>query len=140
VRTIGNVLWVLLGGIGLFLGYLVGALICFVLVITIPFGVACVRLAVFSLWPFGRALVKSPRAGAASLIGNIIWFPFGLAIALGHAVVAALWAITIIGIPFAVAHVKIARCALLPFGREIVPLALADRYEDAVVVRSWRER
>jgi uncharacterized membrane protein YccF (DUF307 family) len=138
MRTLGNVLWVLLGGLGFFLGYVAAGLLCFVLIVTIPFGLACFKLANYTLWPFGRALVKAPSAGTASTVGNVVWFPFGLLIAIGHVLIAALWAITVIGIPFAVAHVKIARCALTPFGHEIVPAAMADQYPSAVVVAPLR--
>jgi uncharacterized membrane protein YccF (DUF307 family) len=85
VRIVLNVLWLVLSGLWLALGYaLVGVLLC-ILIITIPFGIAAFRLAAFSLWPFGRAVVRKPSAGAASTIGNVIWFVLaGLWMAIAH--------------------------------------------------------
>ena len=83
----------------------------FVLIITIPFGVQSFKLASYTLWPFGRVVVAREDAGAiTSLIGNVIWFLFaGLWMAIGHVITACFLAITIIGIPFAIAHLKLAR-------------------------------
>ena len=122
MKVIGNILWLLLGGIGLALGYFVAALLAVVFIITIPFAIPAVRLGIFSLWPFGRTLVRKDGAGAGSTIGNVLWLVlFGWWLALGHLMAAFLLAITIIGIPFAVAHTKLAVAALWPFGAEVVP-------------------
>ena len=103
-------------------GYAVVALIMFVLIITIPFGIASARIALFCLWPFGRTIIRRPDAGAGSLIGNIIWFVLaGWWLALGHLLTAIVWAITIVGLPFAWAHLKLAGIALWPIGKTIVP-------------------
>jgi uncharacterized membrane protein YccF (DUF307 family) len=128
VRFIGNVLWLILGGLELAFVYAIAGLVMFVLIVTIPFGVQAFKLASYSLWPFGRVVVRRVDAGTVvSLIGNVIWFVFaGLWIALGHVFVALLLTITIIGIPFAIAHLKLARIAVWPFGYSIVPAATAD--------------
>jgi uncharacterized membrane protein YccF (DUF307 family) len=95
-----------------------------VLIITIPFGLQAFKLAGYSLWPFGRTVVKRPTAGGVSVVGNIIWLVFaGWWLALAHLITALALAITIIGIPLAYANVKLVPVALWPFGREIVPIA-----------------
>ena len=129
MRAIGNILWLLLGGFWLAFGYAVAGLISFILIITIPFGIQAFRLAGFTLWPFGRVMVARPGASAGlSAIGNIIWLLVaGLWLALGHLIAALLNAITIIGIPFAIAHLKLAGAALTPFGNEVVGIEEARR-------------
>ena len=120
---IGNILWLILGGLEMAIAYAIAGLLMFLTIIGIPFGIQAFKLAGFSLWPFGRMIVKKPGAGAGSAIGNIIWFIFaGWWLALGHLFAAVLFAITIIGIPFAVASVRLAGAALIPFGREVVPI------------------
>jgi uncharacterized membrane protein YccF (DUF307 family) len=134
MRLIGNVLWLLLEGFWLAIGYLVAALICFVLIVTIPFGVASWRLAGYALWPFGRVVVADPDAGAGSLIGNVLWFLLaGLWLALAHVVTGLLLCLTIIGIPFGVASFKMALAAVAPLGKRIVPVEEAYGYEQTVV-------
>jgi uncharacterized membrane protein YccF (DUF307 family) len=113
------------------------ALIMFVLIITIPFGIASARIALFCLWPFGRTIVRRPDAGAGSLIGNVIWFVLaGWWLALGHLVTGALMCVTIIGIPLGLANFKLIPVSLTPFGREVVDLEQARRlgYATAVAV------
>ena len=105
------------------IAYAIAGLLMFVTIIGIPFGIQAFKLAGFSLWPFGRMIVKKPGAGAGSAIGNILWFIFaGWWLALGHLLAAVLFAITIIGIPFALASVRLAGAALIPFGREVAPI------------------
>lgn len=114
------------------LGYLVAALICFVLIVTIPFGVAALRNAAYVLWPFGRTTVEKPGAGAGSLIGNIIWFVVaGWWLALGHLGTSIALACTVIGLPFAWANLKLIPLALFPLGREIVDSDQAFGYRYA---------
>lgn len=121
VRTLLNIIWLVLCGFWLALGYAFAGLIMFVLVVTIPFGVASFRLAGFVLWPFGRTIVPKPTAGAGSTIGNVLWFVLaGIWIAIGHVVTAIPLAVTIIGIPLAWANVKLAAVALAPLGKDIV--------------------
>jgi uncharacterized membrane protein YccF (DUF307 family) len=127
LRLILNVLWLVLGGLVLALGWLLAALVMFILIITIPFGLQALKVAGFTLWPFGRTLVRRPDAGAASAIGNVIWFILaGWWLAIGHLVAAVALAITIVGIPLAAAHIKLIPISLVPFGREVVPVDEAE--------------
>jgi uncharacterized membrane protein YccF (DUF307 family) len=136
LRLILNVLWLLLGGFVLALGWLLAALVMFILIITIPFGLQALKIAGFTLWPFGRTLVKRPDAGAASAIGNVIWFILaGWWLAIGHLVAAVALAITIIGIPLAAAHIKLIPISLVPFGREVVPIEEAEAGAGVAVPR-----
>ncbi|SLL98669.1 uncharacterized protein ACSP50_1896 [Actinoplanes sp. SE50/110] len=122
MRFLLNVLWFVFGsGFLLAIGYGIAALICFALVVTIPFGIAAARLAVYSLWPFGRTVVDRPGAGAASGLANILWVVlFGWWIALHHLVVGIMQCVTVIGIPFGIANFKLVPVAFWPLGREIV--------------------
>ncbi len=121
MRLILNIIWLLFGGLWMALGYLVAALISFLLVITIPFGFAALRIASYALWPFGRTIVEKPSAGTGTLIGNVIWILlFGLWLAIGHLLSAAALAVTIIGLPLAAAHLKLIPVSLVPLGKEIV--------------------
>src|SRR3954466_13890949 len=105
------------------IGYAIAALICFILIITIPFGIASLRIAAFALWPFGKTLVRRHPAGVASGVGNVIWFVLcGWWLALGHLVTGIALCITIIGIPLGLANFKLIPVSLLPLGREIVPV------------------
>ena len=122
MRLILNIIWFVLCGLWMAIGYTFAALICFILIITIPFGVAALRIAVFALWPFGKTVVKRPDAGAFSGIGNVIWLVlFGWWLALGHLITGIALCITIIGIPLGLANFKLIPVSLLPLGREIVP-------------------
>ena len=122
MRTLLNIIWVVFGGFWLFLGYVFFGLIACLLVITIPAGVASFRIAAYVLWPFGREVVPVPGAGAMSGISNVIWFLVaGLWLAIGHiTTAAAAQAITIIGIPLAVANIKLIPVTCFPFGKQIV--------------------
>jgi uncharacterized membrane protein YccF (DUF307 family) len=121
VRTLLNVIWLLLCGIWMALGYVVAGVICCVLIVTIPFGVASFRIANYALWPFGRSVVKRPGAGAPSVIGNIVWIIFaGWWLAIEHVLTAIALAVTIIGIPLAIANLKLIPVSLVPLGRQIV--------------------
>ncbi len=122
MRTLLNIIWLLLSGIWLALGYALAGLVMFVLIITIPFGIAAFRLAAYVLWPFGRTVVRRPDAGAASTIGNVVWFILiGLWMALAHVGLGIVLCLTIIGIPLGVGNFKLAAVALAPLGKEIVP-------------------
>ncbi|HEX3460842.1 MAG TPA: YccF domain-containing protein [Acidimicrobiales bacterium] len=121
MRTILNVLWLVLAGIWLAASYAVAGVFMCVLIITIPFGIASFRLAAFVLWPFGRTVVRRPDAGTASVIGNVIWLVlFGLAIAVTHLVLGILLCVTIIGIPLGVGNFKLAAVAIAPLGKDVV--------------------
>lgn len=121
MRLILNVIWFVLAGLWMALGYALAALICFVLIITIPFGVAALRIAVFALWPFGKTVVRRSDAGIASGIGNVLWFVLcGWWLALGHLISGVALCLTIIGIPLGLANFKLIPISLMPLGREIV--------------------
>lgn len=127
MRTIGNILWFVLAGLWLAIGYVVAGIVSFILIVTIPFGIASFRLAGFVIWPFGRTVVWRRQAGIWSLIGNIVWLIFvGWELALAHLLAGLLLMITVIGIPFGVACWKMVPLALFPLGREVVPLSEAS--------------
>ena len=122
MNAIGNLLWIILGGFLIFILYLFGSLVLCITIIGIPFGVQTFKLAFLSLMPFGKEVRPGERAGGCLyLIMNVIWLLFaGIEIAATHAVLALLFAITIVGLPFAAQHVKLAYLALVPFGNDIV--------------------
>src|ERR1700740_1402927 len=122
MRLILNIIWLVFGGLWMAVGYLVAALISFLLIVTIPFGFASLRIASYALWAFGLTIVEKPTAATGALIGNVIWILlFGIWLAIGHLVSAAAMAITIIGIPLALANLKLIPVSLMPLGKEIVP-------------------
>jgi uncharacterized membrane protein YccF (DUF307 family) len=137
MRLLLNIIWFVLAGLWLAIGYALAALVCFILIITIPFGVAALRIGVFALWPFGRTVVRRADAGAGSTIGNIIWFVLcGWWLALAHLITGVALCLTIIGIPLGLANFKLIPVSLTPFGRDIVPVeqAQAAGYESRVTV------
>jgi uncharacterized membrane protein YccF (DUF307 family) len=137
VKVLLNLIWLVFGGLVMALGYAVVALVMFILIVTIPFGVASARIALFCLWPFGRTLVRRADAGAGSFIGNVIWFVLaGWWLALGHLVTGVLMCLTIIGVPLGLANLKLIPVSLTPFGRDIMDVDQARRmgYAPAVVV------
>ena len=113
-----NILWFILGGFLVFIAYLVGGIILCITIIGIPFGIQCFKLSILGLAPFGREIRETePPGGALSIIMNIIWILLpGLELALLHLFLAVVFAITIIGLPFAAQHLKMTRLAILPFG------------------------
>ncbi len=122
IKAILNVVWLVLEGLWMAIAYLIAGLICFLLIITIPFGIASFRIANYVLWPFGRTVERRPGAGVAALIGNVLWLIlFGWWLALGHLLTGALLCLTIIGIPLGIASFKIIPVTLAPLGAEIVP-------------------
>jgi uncharacterized membrane protein YccF (DUF307 family) len=124
MRTVLNLLWLVLSGLWLAIGYVVAGIVLCLLIITIPFGVACFRLAAFVLWPFGRAVVPNPAAGAPSTLANIVWFVLaGVWMALAHLILGVLLCLTIIGIPLGLGNFKLAAVAIAPLGKEIVPVS-----------------
>lgn len=122
MKTILNIIWLVLCGIWMAIAYAVAGLICCILIITIPWGLASFRIANYALWPFGRTTVERHDAGAGSFLGNIVWIIFaGWWLALGHIVTGIALCLTIIGIPFGIANFKMIPVSLVPLGREIVP-------------------
>ena len=122
MRTIGNLLWLVLAGIWLAIGYVIAGVLCCVTIIGIPFGVQSFKLAGYALWPFGRVVVqRADRDPGLSCLGNVIWFVLsGLWLAIGHVLTGLLLCITIIGIPFGIASFKLAGLSLAPFGKTVV--------------------
>ncbi|MEU9129184.1 YccF domain-containing protein [Kitasatospora sp. NPDC048540] len=122
LETVLNVLWLVFCGIWMAIAYAVAGIICFILIITIPFGIASFRIAGYVLWPFGRSTVVRADAGAASCVGNVIWLVFaGWWLALAHVATSIPLFLSIIGIPFGWANLKMIPISLMPLGREIVP-------------------
>jgi uncharacterized membrane protein YccF (DUF307 family) len=123
MRLILNVIWLVFGGLWLALGYFAAALICFLLIVTIPFGIASARIGVFALWPFGRTIVDKPGPQTGATIGNVLWVVLcGVWLAIGHIITALGMALTIVGIPLALANLKLIPVSLMPLGKEIVPV------------------
>lgn len=121
MKTLLNIIWLLLCGFWLALAYIFFGIIACILVVTLPAGVACFRIASYVLWPFGREVVPAPGAGAMSGISNVIWFLVaGVWLAIDHVLTALLLAVTIIGIPLAIANIKMIPLACFPFGKQIV--------------------
>jgi uncharacterized membrane protein YccF (DUF307 family) len=122
MKLILNVIWLVLCGFWMAIAYAIAGIVCFILIITIPFGIACFRIAGYVLWPFGSQIAPRPEAGAGALIGNIIWIIlFGWWLAIGHLLTGIALCLTIIGIPLGLANFKIIPISLLPLGVEIVP-------------------
>jgi uncharacterized membrane protein YccF (DUF307 family) len=128
VRVILNIIWLVFAGFWTALGYALAALVMFILIITIPFGVAALRIGVFALWPFGKTVIRRSDAGAGSTIGNVIWFVLaGWWLIVIHLITGTILCITIIGIPLGLANFKLIPVTLTPFGRDIVSIEEAER-------------
>ncbi len=123
MRTLLNLIWLVLCGFWMAIGYALAGIVCCILIITIPFGLASFRIANYALWPFGRTVVDRPGAGAPSLLGNLIWIIVaGVWLAIGHVVTGILLCVTIIGIPLGMANFKMVPVSLLPLGKMIVSI------------------
>ena len=122
MRLILNVIWLVLCGWWMAILYFLAGIICFILIITIPFGIAAWRIAGYVLWPFGRTIEPRRDFGAGALIGNVLWIVLiGWWLAIGHLTSGVLLCLTIIGIPLGLANFKLIPISLLPLGVEIVP-------------------
>ncbi|WP_166849280.1 YccF domain-containing protein [Isoptericola sp. BMS4] len=122
MKALLNIIWLVFGGFVLALGYVAAGIVCCLLIVTIPWGIASFRIAGYALWPFGRTVVDKPSAGAWSVLGNVIWvIVAGWWLVVGHVVTAVAQAVTIIGIPLAIANIKLIPVSLLPLGKDIVP-------------------
>jgi len=122
MRTIGNILWLIFGGLSSAIAYCIGGIaLCFT-VIGIPFGLQCFKIAGFVIWPFGRMAVNKPESsGGVRVLLNILWLLIaGLWLALGHIFLGIILCITIIGIPFGKQHFKLVEISLMPFGKMII--------------------
>lgn len=121
IRLVLNVVWFVVSGLWLAIGYAIAGVLMLLPIVTIPFAIASFRLAGFVLWPFGRTVVRKPSAGAPSTVGNVIWFVLaGIWIAVAHVVTSIGLALTIIGLPLAWANLKLAAVAVAPLGKDIV--------------------
>ena len=134
MRTIANILWVIFGGWLTALGWLLAGLLMAITIIGLPWSRACLSIARFSFWPFGSRLVPRDKlkghatigTSPLGLVGNIIWFILGgWYLALMHLIVGVGWCITIIGIPFGVAHFRLMKQAFAPIGKAVVPKIVA---------------
>jgi uncharacterized membrane protein YccF (DUF307 family) len=122
MNTLLNIIWLVLAGIWMFLGYCVAGVILCVFIVTIPWGIASFRIGVYALWPFGYTVVSRRDAGVGSLLGNVIWIVFaGWWLALGNILSGIALCLTIIGIPLGLASFKLVPVSLAPLGKEIVP-------------------
>jgi len=121
MRTVLNIIWLVLCGFWMAIGYAIAGIVCCILIITIPWGIASFRIANYVLWPFGRTIVHKPTAGVMSLLGNVVWFIVaGLWLAIAHLVTGSALCLTIIGSPLGIADFKLIPISLAPLGKEIV--------------------
>lgn len=122
MKTILNIIWLVLSGFWLFLAYLLAGVLLCITVIGIPFGIAAFRIGRYALWPFGYEAVERRDAGAPSFAANVLWLLLaGWWLALGHIFTGVALCLTIIGIPLGIANFKLIPVSLMPLGREIVP-------------------
>lgn len=122
MNFLGNIIWVLFGGLFISLGYFIGGLVLCLTIVGIPFGLKVMKLGAFALWPFGgRVEPKQNPTGCLTLLLNVLWIIFGgIEVAFAHLAMGLIFCITIIGIPFGLQHFKLMILALLPFGHEVV--------------------
>jgi uncharacterized membrane protein YccF (DUF307 family) len=121
MRTILNIIWVILAGWALFLGYVLAGILLCIPIVTIPWAIASFRIAAYAIWPFGREVISKPTAGVGSFLGNVLWVILaGWWLAIGHIVSGILLCVTIIGIPMGIADFKMVPVSLMPLGKEIV--------------------
>jgi uncharacterized membrane protein YccF (DUF307 family) len=130
-----NILWLIFGGLIMGAAWCLAGLLVAITIVGLPWAPACFRIAGFSLWPFGREVVDrrlmtgrdDVGTGALGTVGNIIWLvTLGVPLAIGHLVSALACAVTIIGLPFAWQHIKLAQISLWPIGTEVVDVGMAD--------------
>lgn len=135
MRTLLNLIWLVLSGFWLFLGYVAAGVVLCILIITIPWGIASFRIAGYALWPFGRTIVDKPSSGTFSFIGNVIWVILaGWWLALAHIVSGIALCVTIIGIPLGIADFKMVPISLAPLGKDIVPTG--GEFDQAIAHRA----
>jgi uncharacterized membrane protein YccF (DUF307 family) len=124
MRTLGNILWLVLAGLWLAIAYVIAGIVMCILVVTIPFGLQAFKLAGYTLWPFGRTIVERPDAAPVlGCLGNVVWIVLvGWELAIAHVVAGVMLCLTIVGIPLGIACFKLVPLALVPFGKEVVPI------------------
>jgi len=121
MRTVLNIIWLVLSGFWMFLGYLLAGVVLCILIFTIPWGIASFRIGLYALWPFGRSIVDKPTSGVGSFLGNVVWVILaGWWLAIGHIITGIALCITIIGIPLGIASFKLVPISLMPLGKVIV--------------------
>lgn len=121
MRTLLNIIWLVLSGFWMFLGYILAGVVLCILILTIPWGIASFRIGMFALWPFGRTIVEKPRSGVGAFLGNVVWVILaGWWLAIGHILTGVAMCITIIGIPLGIASFKLVPVSLMPLGKDIV--------------------
>ena len=122
MRIIGNLVWLIFGGIVIAIEYFIGSMVLIVTIVGIPFGIQTLKMAALAIWPFGRdTRVHARASGCLYILMNVLWLICGgIWIALTHAIFGLVLCITIIGIPFGLQHFKLTSIALNPFGRDIV--------------------
>ncbi|HET8928308.1 MAG TPA: YccF domain-containing protein [Microbacterium sp.] len=121
MRTLLNIIWLVLSGFWMFLGYLLAGVVLCILILTIPWGIASFRIGLYALWPFGRTIVDKPTSGVGSFLGNVVWVILaGWWLAIGHIVTGVAMCLTIIGIPLGIASFKLVPVSLMPLGKDIV--------------------
>jgi uncharacterized membrane protein YccF (DUF307 family) len=119
MRFFGNVLWLIFGGLVNAIIWLVAGLLCCITILGIPFGVQCLKISGFVLWPFGRDVTPG-GCGVMGAIGNVIWILIcGITLCVLHLVFGVLLCVTVVGIPFGIQHFKLAKLSLIPFGADI---------------------
>lgn len=130
MSLLGNLVFFILGGFIIFFGYVLGGIVLCLTIIGIPFGIQCFKLAGGVLAPFGRDVrEKEPPGGCVAIVMNVIWIILpGLELAIMHLILAAFFAITIIGLPIAAQHIKLVKLALVPFGHEMVDMETGRVY------------
>jgi uncharacterized membrane protein YccF (DUF307 family) len=123
MNAVLNIIWLIFGGIWLAIGYFLAGIVCCLLIVTIPFGIASFRIGAYALWPFGRSVVdRGGRTYFFSTLGNVIWvLVAGIWIAIGHVLTSIPMFLSIIGIPLGIANIKLIPVSLMPLGKEIVP-------------------
>jgi len=121
MRTLLNIIWLVLSGFWMFLGYMLAGVVLCILILTIPWGIASFRIGLYALWPFGRTIVDKPTSGVGSFLGNVVWVILaGWWLAIGHIITGIALCITIIGIPLGIASFKLVPISLMPLGKVIV--------------------
>ena len=121
MKFLGNIIWLIFGGLITAIEYLISSILMMMTIIGIPFGFQTLKLAVLALWPFGSKVIDNGNSGCLSVIMNILWiFLGGICICLTHLLFGILLYITLIGIPFGNQHFKMAKLALTPFGKDII--------------------
>lgn len=120
MKLLGNILWLLLCGFWLALGWAMLAALFAITVVGIPFALQCAKLASFSLWPFGRRALPDPAASRLGIIGTVLWIIPGLFMAASYVLSGLMLCLTVVGIPFGAQAFKLAELALSPFGKKIV--------------------